>query len=51
MQQKQIIKMQPELKHHLLLKKTDLVNLKSNEDKLDFDKLKNVPGGLSSLNS
>ena len=27
-------------------KKTDLANLKSNFDKLDIDKLKNVPSGL-----
>ena len=33
----------------LLLKKTDLVNLKSGVDKLNVDKLKNVPSGLSSL--
>ena len=32
-------------------KKTDLANLKSNIDKLDIDKLKNVPSGLSSLKS
>ena len=32
-------------------KKIDLVNLKSNVDKLDIDKLKNVPSGLSSLKS
>ena len=31
--------------------KTDLANLKSDVDKLDIDKLKNVPSGLSSLNS
>ena len=30
---------------------TDLANLKSNVDKLDIDKLKNVPSGLSSLKS
>ena len=30
-------------------KKTDLVNLKSNVDKLDIDKLKNVPRNLSNL--
>ena len=32
-------------------KKVDLANLKSNVDKLDIDKLKNVPSGLSSLKS
>ena len=32
-------------------KKIDLINLKSNVDKLDIDTLKNVPGGLSSLKS
>ena len=30
-------------------KKTDLANLKSDVDKSDFDKLKNVPSGLKSL--
>ena len=37
--------------HHLLLKKTDLANLKYDVDKLDIDKLKNVPSGLISLKS
>ena len=32
-------------------KKTDLVNLKSDADKLDIDKLKNVTSSLSSLKS
>ena len=32
-------------------KKTDLGSLKSDVDKLDIDKLKNVPSGLSSLKS
>ena len=32
-------------------KKVDLANLKSNVDKIDIDKLKNVPSGLSSLKS
>ena len=32
-------------------KKTDLANLKSDVDKLDIDKLKNVPSNLSSLKS
>ena len=37
--------------HHPSLKKTDLANLKSNVDKLDTDKLKNVPNNLSNLKS
>ena len=32
-----------------LAKKIDLASLKSNVDKLDIDKLKNVPSGWSSL--
>ena len=32
-------------------KKVDLVNLKSNLDKLDIDQLKNLPSGLSNLKS
>ena len=32
-------------------KKTDLVNWKSDVDKCDINKLKNVPSGLSSLKS
>ena len=36
--------------HRILLKKTDLANLKS-DDKLDIDKLKNVPSNLSNLKS
>ena len=32
-------------------KKVDLANLKPNKDKLDIDKLKNEPRGLSSLKS
>ena len=32
-------------------KKADLANLKSNVDKLDIDKLKNVPTNLSDLKS
>ena len=32
-------------------KKTDLANLKSDVDKLDIDKLKNLPSGLSNLKS
>ena len=34
--------MQEELMYDILLKKTDLGNLKCNVDKLDIDKLKNV---------
>ena len=30
-------------------KKADLTNLKSDGDKLDIDKFKNVPSGLNSL--
>ena len=41
--------MQQVLIHRNLLKKSDLANLKSNADKLDIDKLKNVPINLSSL--
>ena len=32
-----------------LSKNTDLANLKSENDKLDIDKIKNVPSGLNSL--
>ena len=32
-------------------KKTNLVNLKSDVNKLDFDSLKNVPSNLSNLKS
>ena len=42
--------MQQDLVHHLLLK-NDLANLKSNVDKLDFDKLKNVSSSLSNFES
>ena len=34
--------------HHLVI---DLANLKSDVDKLDIDKLKNVPTNLSNLKS
>ena len=34
-----------------LAKKSDLTNLKSDQDKLDIDKLKNIPSGLSNLKS
>ena len=43
--------MQQELIHHLLLDKVDWANLKCDVDKLDINKLKNVPSGLSSLKS
>ena len=32
-------------------KKVDLANLKSNVDKFNIDKIKNIPSGLSSLKS
>ena len=35
--------------HQNLPKKIDLANLKSDLDKLDIDKLKNVPTNLSNL--
>ena len=37
--------------YRILQQKTDLVNLKLYVDKLDIDKLKNLPSGLSSLKS
>ena len=37
--------------HKILLKKTDLANLKSDVDKLDIDKFSNVPTTLSNLKS
>ena len=37
--------------HHILLKKTDLANLKSDIDTLDIDKLKNVSTKVSNLKS
>ena len=37
--------------HQILLRKTDFINLKSDVDKLDTDKLKNVPSNLSNLKS
>ena len=43
--------MQQMLIHQILLKKTDLANWKSDVDKLDIDKLKNVPSILSNLKS
>ena len=41
--------MQQVLIYQILLKKTDLANLKSDVDKLDIDKLKNAPSNLSNL--
>ena len=43
--------MHQKLIHHLLLKSTDLANLKSAVDKLDIDQLKNVPSNLNNLKS
>ena len=43
---KQILKTQQVLIHRILVKKSDLSNLNSNGDKLDIDKLKNVPTGF-----
>ena len=37
--------------HQFLIKETDLTNLKSDADKLDIDKSKNVPTNLSNLES
>ena len=51
MQQKQVLKMQQVLKHQNLLKKVDVANLKSDVNKLDTDKFKNVPNNLSNLES
>ena len=43
--------MQQGLIQHLLLKKTDLANLKSDVDKIDIDKLKSIPTNLKNLKS
>ena len=40
-----------QLIHHLLLKKTDLANLKSDVDKSDIDKLKHQPTNFNNLKS
>ena len=40
-----------QLIHHLLLKKTDLANLKSDVDKSDIDKLKHLPTNFNNLKS
>ena len=37
--------------HRILLKKSDAGNLKPDVDKLDIDKLKNVPRNFSNLRS
>ena len=50
MQQKHIKKCERYL-YIKICEKFDLGNLKSNWDKLDFDKLKNVPTNLSNLQS
>ena len=34
-----------------MLKKVDLVSLRSNVDKLDIDKLKNIPSNLNNFKS
>ena len=43
--------MQQVLIHQNLLKKVDVANLKSDVNKLDTDKFKNVPNNLSNLES
>ena len=43
--------MQQVLIHRNLLRKVDLATLKSNVDKLDIDKLENVPTNLSNFKS
>ena len=37
--------------HQILLKTTDVANLKSKVDEFDIDKLKNVPTNISNLKS
>ena len=49
MQQKQILKNATGIDTSDFAKKTDLTNLKSDVDKLDIDKLKNIPNILSNL--
>ena len=51
MQQKQILKNVTGADTLEFAKKVDLANLKSNADKFDIDKLKNVPSTLSDLKS
>ena len=43
--------MQQVLIHQIFLKKLILANLKSDVDKLDIDKLKNLPSNLNNLKS
>ena len=43
--------MQQVLIHRILLKKTDLANLKADVETLDIDKLKNIPTNFSNLKS
>ena len=49
MQQNQILKNATGADTLKFAKKVDLANLKSNVDKLDIDKLKNVPTNFSDL--
>ena len=49
MQQKQILKNATGLNASNFATKNDLANLKSDVDKLDIDKLKNVPTNLSNF--
>ena len=51
MKQKQILKNVTGVDTSKFAKKVDLTSLKSNVDKLDVDKLKNVPSNLSNLKS
>ena len=43
--------MQQVLIHQNMIKKVNLANLESNVDKLNFDKLKNIPNNLNNLKS
>ena len=49
MQQKQILKNETSVDTSKFTKKADLATLKSGVDKLDIDKLKNVPTNLNNL--
>ena len=51
MQQKQILKKPAGIDASSFAEKVDLTSLKSNVDKLDIDKLKNVPFNLRNLKS
>ena len=51
MQRKQILKNATGVDTSKSAKKVDLASLQSNVDKLDIDRLKNVPSDLSSLKS